>query len=55
MEDTNGIWERLCFRKYGAKRSEVIPDTGETWKEGFVRLANEQDDRLKRLTNKISE
>lgn len=53
-EDTNHIWERLCIRKFGQKGSDEIQGSGESWKEGFVRLANEKDARLRTLTKKIS-
>lgn len=52
-EDTNHIWRKLCVTKYGHIRSKTVEGRGESWKEGYVRLANENDARLKQLTKKI--
>ncbi|CBY36637.1 unnamed protein product [Oikopleura dioica] len=52
-EDSNHIWRKLCNTKYGVVSSNTVEGRGETWKEGYIRLANENDARLKVLTKKI--
>ena len=52
-EDTHKLWESLCMKKFGARSAESIRGSGETWKEGFIRLANEKEARLKNLTKMI--
>ena len=52
-EDTHKLWESLCTKKFGARSAEGIRGSGETWKEGFIRLANEKEARLKNLTKMI--
>ena len=41
------------MKKFGARSAESIRGSGETWKEGFIRLANEKEARLKNLTKMI--
>lgn len=54
MEDTNHIWRQLCLMKFGAKSCESVEGSGESWKEGFTRLFNENNAKLNFLAKKIS-
>ena len=53
-EDTNHIWRQLCYSKFGAKSCESVEGSGESWKEGFTRLTNENNAKLNFLAKKIS-
>ena len=53
-EDTNNIWRQLCYTKFGAKSCESVEGSGESWKEGFTRLTNENNAKLNFLAKKIS-
>jgi len=53
-EDTNMIWRTLCIDTHGKRSAESIEGSGESWKEGFIRLRHESDAKLKLLTQKIT-
>ena len=53
-EDTNLIWRTLCIDTHGKRSAESIEGSGESWKEGFIRLRHESEGKLKLLTQKIT-
>ena len=53
-EDTNLIWRTLCIETHGKRSAESIEGSGESWKEGFIRLRHESEAKLKLLTQKIT-
>ena len=53
-EDTNLLWRTLCIDTHGKRSAESIEGSGESWKEGFIRLRHESEAKLKLLTQKIT-
>ncbi|XP_069357749.1 transcription elongation factor B polypeptide 3-like isoform X2 [Maniola hyperantus] len=49
MEDTDHLWQKFCEKNFRTKKRQEF----ETWREMYMRCQEEQEIRLKSLTNNI--
>lgn len=50
LEDTGELWKQHCMRTYRNQH----PEAGETWRDLYIRLHDEQESKLKSVTRNIS-